>query len=442
MKARCITALIVTLALAFSAHAQDGSYDPTFGNGGRTWIDVTSSTQDAGLKLIRLPNGNFFMTGGCGQIACAAWLTPSGALASGYGTSSTGTALFSDFTGWPSDAGQAFDAAVFADGSLAIVVGRNPAGTYIARLAANGSGLDPSVGNGAGYVSTPLQPRMVRVTAQQQLIVVGVTQTSPTAVVVARYDSTLHSDTTFGSSGSTTIGFADGGALPFGMTLQRDGKIVVIGTVESSPAALAIVRLTAGGAPDPDFGIDSDGRFESTFGTYGSVGNDIVEDKKGRLVFAGLTITGSNGAGEWLVNRVLSGGATDPTFNGGNPQQFTIISSSASGQPQACCVALQSDNRIVVAGSMDRVDVPGGKYFAIARFADDGTFDPTFGGGGQSYGDMSSEAPNVISDYPASVVIVPGGIVVGGFTQIQITGELRFTAAKEKIDLLFADDFE
>ena len=67
--------------------------------------------------------------------------------------------------------------------------------------------------------------------------------------------------------------------------------------------------------------------------------------------------------------------------------------------------------------------------------------DSGFGGGGQSYGDMSPEAPNVTTDAHGAMVIVPGGIVVGGFTQAN-GGEEEFSAAKERIDLLYADDFE
>ena len=42
-------ALIVTLAVAAPAHAQDGAYDPNFGSVGRTWIDVTSDSLAAWL---------------------------------------------------------------------------------------------------------------------------------------------------------------------------------------------------------------------------------------------------------------------------------------------------------------------------------------------------------------------------------------------------------
>jgi uncharacterized delta-60 repeat protein len=423
-------ALIAAATLALSAHAQDGAYDPSFGSVGRTWFDVTSSTSDNGTKLILLPHGNFFMAGGCGEnrIACAIWLTASGTLAAGFGTAGSGKILFSDFTGWPADANEPADAAAFADGRVALA-GYKSGGSYLAMLRADGTGLDPAVGNGAGYVSPSFTVAQVRVTAQQQLIVVGQVQASPVVIVVARYDSTLHLDTSFGNGGSTTIGFTGADVYPFGMTLQRDGKIVVIGTVFRSPRAIAIVRLTASGNPDPDFGINSDGRYESSYGTtYGTGGTDIAEDKKGRLVFSGYTRTDDYYGGKWLVNRVLSGGAVDPGFNGGAAQQFTIVSSSTAYSPHGCCVALQADGRIVVAG-------------AIARFLDDGNFDYSYGGGGQSYGDMSTQAPNVISDYPSSMVIAGGGIVVAGATQVN-SYEIGFSAAKARIDPLFAADFE
>jgi uncharacterized delta-60 repeat protein len=438
-------AFIALIAFAVLAHAQDGSYDTSFGAAGtgQTWIDVTPSTLDYGTKLIRLPNGNFFMGGGCGGVACAVWLTPSGRIATGYGTSGTGTASFGDFPGWPAGGSDVRDAVALADGRVAMIIDTQ----YLAVIRADGTGLDPSIGNGAGYTNAAFEAVMLRVTPQGQFIVVGATPTLTKQIAVARYGSDFRLDTSFGSSGTTTIAF-DNYTFPGGMTLQRDGKIVVIASVEGSPNALGIVRLTADGAPDPNFGIQYDGKFKSTFGSAnGAWGNDIVEDKQGRLVFAGYVRTDSSASapGKWLVDRLLSGGATDPGFNGGNPQEFLIqtspgVDSPNTYDPQALCVALQTDNRIVVAGTMDR-DTSADTYFAIARFKEDGTFDSSFGGGGQSYGDMSPQAPNVVTDLPLSMIVVPGGIIVAGYTKVK-SGEVRFSAAKERIDLLFADDFE
>jgi len=435
-------ALFAAAALAGSAHAvQDGAYDPDFGSVGRTWFDVTSSTSDSGSKLIQLSGGKFFMTGKCGDAGCAIWLTPSGTLATGYGTVGSGKAWFTDFTGWPVDASDPTDAAAFPDGRVAVATYGSIGHSYVAMLRTDGTGLDPAVGNGAGYVSPSFTVKAMRVTSNQQLIVAGEIQASKRAFIVARYDSTLHLDTSFGSGGSTTIGFADGDAFLNGMTLQRDGKIVVIGAVSHSPYAIGIVRLTANGVPDADFGVNSDGRFESTFGTtYGVGGTDIVEDKQGRLVFVGGERTDNVYEGQWFVDRLLGGGATDAAFNGGQPLRFTIVQSATLYSPHPCCVALQSDARIVVAGSMHR-DGTQGYYFAIARLFDNGAFDPSYGGGGQSYGDMSTQAPNVMSDYPSSMVISGGGIVVGGATQLS-SYETGFSVAKARIDLLFAADFD
>jgi hypothetical protein len=102
-------------------------------------------------------------------------------------------------------------------------------------------------------------------------------------------------------------------------------------------------------------------------------------------------------------------------------------------------VAVQNDGRIVAAGTMDRPSNTFDKYFALARFTDTGAFDSSYGIGGQSYGDMSPQ-PDSINDLPKSMVIVPGGVVIGGTT---VAGsEIRFSATKVFIDPLFASDFE
>ncbi|HZX92122.1 MAG TPA: hypothetical protein VFE67_15920 [Rudaea sp.] len=438
-------ALIAASLLAGAAHAQqDGAYDPGFGNVGRAWIDVTPSTQDRGATLIRLPNGNFFMGGACGLVACAAWLTPSGALAAGYGTSGTGSASFSAFSGWPTDENGIYDAAAFSDGRVAVALNRATTGVgYVAVLRADGTALDPEVGNGFGYVSPSFVVRLLRITPQQKVIVVGRNTASPFALVFARYDSTMHLDTSFGTSGTTTIGFSAGNTFPQGMRLQKDGKIVVIATVgvtATSTRALGIVRLTVDGDPDPDFGINSDGRFLSAFGntTGGVQGTDIAVDKQGRLVIVGESET-DIGDGEWFVDRLLGGGATDPSFNGGQPHKYTVFVSSTNYEPAPCCVGLQNDGRILVAGTMDRADLYD-KYFAMSRFTDDGNFDYSFGIEGQSYGDMTYEA-NATGDSPEAMVIVPGGAVIAGATAVN-NSENRFSATKVMLDPLFASDFE
>ena len=432
----CSAVWAAAIAFAPSLHAeQDGPYDPAFGNVGRTWIDVSPDPNDISYKLIRLPNGNLFMAGICGNVGtCAAWLTPAGALASGYGNNAgNGTVYLSAFAGWPNDTFGITDAAALPDGRVVVVVNRGAVGGYIAMLKADGSGLDPSVGNGAGYVAPSFDARWVR-RAGDGFVVVGTDDGSPVSIVVARYDATLHPDTSFGTSGSRTLTFASD-AQAQGMTVQKDGKIVLVGAVFTAPTTLLIARLTAGGTPDPAFGVNSDGIYLNNFGT-GAIGNDIVEDRQGRLVYVGQAINGVSS--KWLVGRLLGGASVDPAFNGGQARSYTIFDTSQDYNPQACCVGLQPDDRIVVAGTMDRNTYY--KYFAFSRFRDDGSFDSTFGNGGQSYGDMSSAA-DPRSDSPNSMVVMPGGIVLGGSTT-DTSPETRFVATKVRIDQLFRGHFE
>jgi hypothetical protein len=54
---------------------------------------------------------------------------------------------------------------------------------------------------------------------------------------------------------------------------------------------------------------------------------------------------------------------------------------------------------------------------------------------------MSTQQPNVLTDFPAAMVISGSGIIIGGST-VTGTNEHRFTAMKARIDLLFADGFD
>ena len=442
MKTKRLLAVSLALSAISPASAQDGSYDPTFGIQGRDWIDVTSAKYDGATTMIQLANGDFFLGGTCSDTnpttSCAAWLTPDGVLANGYGTSAAGTAWFKNFPAWPSDDNGMVSAVGLPDNRVVVAVSRASGASYLAMIRADGTGLDSSVGNGAGYVAPTFAVAQISRTPQGQFIAVGNRLPNDDAMVVARFNADLRLDTSFGTAGTTAVTFSDGDSYAFSMTLQRDGKIVLAGEAGDS-GAMAIVRLTAQGQPDPNFGINSDGKFENNFGLYQAFSTSVVEDEKGRLVFSGGSRVADSSAGNWIVGRLLPGGAMDPSFNGGNLEVFVPSGSGTLYQPSACCLAIQSDNHIVAGGTYNRSDGID-KYFAMVRFNDNGAFDSTFGAGGRTYGDMSPE-PDSRSDSPAAMVIVPGGIVIAGTTQVT-SNEARFSAAKIKIDLLYASDFE
>ena len=88
-----------------------------------------------------------------------------------------------------------------------------------------------------------------------QTIVVAGRVWSPSAggyeIGVARYQSNCAIDRSFGSNGTTQVGFGSGDEDAQAVIVQPDGKIVLAGTVRDE---IVLVRLTADGAQDLSFG--------------------------------------------------------------------------------------------------------------------------------------------------------------------------------------------
>ena len=165
-------------------------------------------------------------------------------------------------------------------------------------------------------------------------------------------------DSTFDGDGRVTLdlGSSDEGAVD--IAVQPDGKIVVLGTTGTSGV---LARYNSTGAPDTTF--DSDGVlvFSSIYPSA------LALQPDGKIVVAGFA------GGGWAVARFEGDGAVDSTFDttGWIPEDYFDPSDIAG-------VALQSDGRIVVAGSTGAEHELGNGM--IVRFHNDGTPDETFGG--------------------------------------------------------------
>jgi uncharacterized delta-60 repeat protein len=120
---------------------------------------------------------------------------------------------------------------------------------------------------------------------------------------------------------------------------------------------------------DPSFG--EDGVFLEPSLKDGVVGA-LTQDGQGRIVAAGATSVSSV-----AVLRVLPEGFLDPSFNGGNPASPGQVKTAFSSfSLEAHEVLLQLDGKIVVFGTDSEGDSLSS--FAIARYKEDGTRDPSF----------------------------------------------------------------
>jgi uncharacterized delta-60 repeat protein len=183
-------------------------------------------------------------------------------------------------------------------------------------------------------------------------------------------------DSTFGSVGYVHIdpdpyvGSANGG---YGVTVQSDGKIVIIGQVRRSYTDIdyVLVRYNVDGTLDTSFGdpdpINPPFRLGYTI-TQLTTGFDYVYSTvvqpDGKIVVSGWT-------NESVVVRYNADGTLDNSFGNGG------IAHLGAGAP-ARDVTVQSDGKVVVAGSAGSTNL-----FSIVRLNPSGSLDSTFGSNGQ-----------------------------------------------------------
>jgi len=181
-------------------------------------------------------------------------------------------------------------------------------------------------------------------------------------------------------------------------------------------------------AGDLDAGFGSAGRTVVQFPVDTDAGNPDFADRgvelkkvdarNGLIVVAGEHATGSFEAGPNFDNRELAlarltdTGAPDPTFDSDGTLYSDLLEFVTD-------VHIQSDNKVLVAGSTIRMSLDEG--FALVRFNADGSLDTGFGGGdGIVEFDFTA----------ASVVQQPDGKIVVGGNSANAEGGFIFAAAR------------
>ncbi len=248
-----------------------------------------------------------------------------------------------------------------------------------------------SVGEGAGGVA--LQ-------ADGRIIVVG---RSDDDFAVARYhpDGTL--DTSFAGDGKVTTDFDGGRDYGYGVAVQNDGRIVVVGWRISR--GFAVARYNADGSLDTTF--SGDGKTTTNMSGSSSQGaRNVAIQPDGRIVVAGHDRIGSSF--RFAVVRYDTDGALDPSFSG-DGIATTAFNPGISDRDFAHSVAVQSDGKIVVVGSTQTESRQDD--FAVARYNADGSLDTTFSEDGMVTTDIDGDSHD--SAY-AVKVLDDGKIVVAG----------------------------
>jgi uncharacterized delta-60 repeat protein len=305
------------------------------------------------------------------------------------------------------------EVAIQADGKI-VVLGYSHNGAnedlLLVRYNADGS-LDTSFGTG-GFV---LYDRGgndrglgLALQADGKIVAVGYTYLGGQRdVLVLRYHRNGTLDGAFGTGGSVTYSSSGSATdIGFGVAIQADGRIIVVGESSNGSNQDAIVlRYTTFGTLDHGFG--SGGVF-----VYGGAGNNMDRafataiQQDGRIVVVGASVV--NNKDDVLVFRLHSNGTPDGTFGSAGVATY---SGAGDHFDYGNGVALQQDGRIVVLGST----LIGTAFdILLIRYNANGALDTTFGTGGVViYGDSGGR-----NDYGYGLVIQRDGkIVITGYTQ-------------------------
>lgn len=209
---------------------------------------------------------------------------------------------------------------------------------------------------------------------------------------MARYNTDGSLDATFGSGGKVVFNASLTGDHIAALALQSDGRILAAGYADnpalppSDASDFAIARFMTNGNVDVTFGVA--GITTVDFIGKNDFANALIIQPDGTILVAGA-MTSPYLQKIGLV-RLTAAGMLDPGFGTGGKVVATFQGTSDS----AYAILRQADGKFIVGGHSY-----ASRYFGLARFNSDGTYDNTFANGGKrwdyllgTYKDMRSIA--------------------------------------------------
>jgi uncharacterized delta-60 repeat protein len=371
---------LLAVGLAFGAnfaHAQAGTLDPTFGNGGMVATSFANGSAAVGSfeqsngDIVAVAQVDFVDNEGTG-IGLVRY-TSTGALDTTFGTDGVTNTIFAGFTFTP------FGFAVQKNGNILVAgeaissAGRIEFG--LARYTSNGI-LDATFGNG-GLVTTLVGTRVDVPTAMLllpngKIVMAGfeVAQegVAPGEMSMVRYNSDGSLDTTFGTGGISLVTATITG--PDALAMLSNGNYLAVGQNGSGKTGV-VVELNSKGVLQSKV---TAGTLAVALSSSQSGFSPTIFQPNGDYIVATTVCTDdSQCRGTKIgVSRFLETGKVDTTFNAVGFESFDPNQITSVGK----AMALQANGQIVVGGLIN-LDSPilGG----LARLDANGELDTTFG---------------------------------------------------------------
>ncbi|WP_018615322.1 hypothetical protein [Segetibacter koreensis] len=402
---------------ALARYNRNGSRDKSFGNGGKVITDLGGSSWASGTVI--QDNEKLVVAGSkeepdiSGSDFVLARYNPNGSLDSSFGNKGQVTTDFGGF-GWAS-------AVVIEDDEKLVVAGGNEdldhvnRNLILARYNSDGS-LDDSFGKGGKVIEDfgSIDRASSIAIAKDAKILVAMGADLPdnphTNFMFARfnYDGTL--DNTFGTDGKVSTDFLSNADAANSLAIQKDGKIVAIGTAYNPTdtayninSDLALARYLANGTLDTTFG--NNGKLISYYPTGIFTIKILANQKDGKLVVAGNSQTPHSEYSDFALARYNFDGSLDSSFGKGGK-----VVTDIGGDGNVTYAAIQEDGKIVVVGSRNP-NTQTGADIALVRYNPDGSLDSSFGITGKVLTDFG------YTDIAFAIAIQGDGkLIVAGYT--------------------------
>jgi len=190
---------------------------------------------------------------------------------------------------------------------------------------------------------------------------------------VCRFVPSGQPDTDFDGDGIAVLPLPAGsnGSNAWAICIDASGYLIVAGAVfrNGGDQEFAVWRLTENGSPDSTFGDQGIATIADPAGDDSA--HAVAIDEVGRIVAAGWLATGR----DMILCRFLPDGRLDPTFG----TEGLVVYDGGSGDDLAFALKMDASGSIYVAGYVSLTE--GTRALAVWRYLENGSPDPSFGGG-------------------------------------------------------------
>ncbi|MEA2522215.1 MAG: hypothetical protein QOI81_1861 [Actinomycetota bacterium] len=402
--------LVTLVALAIPAYAlTPGELDPTFGQGGK----ATALSQGGVGYAVTLDGQGRVVTAGYTlngrpNFVVARFLQ-NGTLDTTFGD--LGRTIL-DLGG----ADYAYALAIQTDGKIVLAGESDLAGRSrmaVARFNANGR-VDTTFGGHDGFVLTSFgkdqqAANAVVFTPDDKIVVAGFTSNgrSTARSAMARYSIGGTLDHSFGGDGRASFDFSRSNEQ-FEALSWDGGNYVLAGYAEvNGVPAFSVANVTGAGHLNHQF---SHNGFNTTNVSVGpDLGFAMVQQPDGKIVVAGRAA--NSGRDDWGSVRYTAKGGVDKSWG----KSGRVITSFGKGSDAAYGIAIQANGKMVVVGRVHRTTT--GADFGLVRYNTDGSINQTFGTKGKVKTDFSGGQDTardiVITDSNRRIVVVGDAVKNG-----------------------------